>query len=384
MNKKQNIYNYIAVLLLIIYNFTYQFVVIKKYINIESIITSIFFIGLFVVSVLAYGFCRSKLNPTKKKASIRVGGIVILAIAVTYGIGVLVGFLRNGYSLTLINIIRNTYAPIFIVIFTELFRYNFIRANKNKFRMIVIITILLTILEIQMNMAIISVWGVQEIFVFVTTLVIPIVAKNMLMGYLSYEAGYQPCLIYRLILELYIYFVPYVPRFGDYLNSMFGLILPLVVFVYASDEVEYEKNIVSPEFLDKKSKWVKLPIYAIVFIYIALISRIFPAFMIGIGSDSMTGTMNKGDAAIAIRVKEENIQVDDVIVFQTQDKILIHRVVEIENIDGINHYRTKGDVNSSRDNVDVTMDKIYGKVKFRIPYLSYPSVWFSEFIKEHK
>ena len=384
MNKKQNIYNYIIILFLIIYNFVYQFVILKLFKNEEAVITSVFLIILFIASVIMFGFSKAILNPAKKKATRRVGIIIILAIAVTYCIGAFVGFLRNGYSLALINIIKNTYEPIFIAVFTELFRYNFIRANKNKFKMTVILTILLTILEMQMNMAVVTHWGLQEIFIVTTTLVIPAIAKNMILSYLSYEVGYQPCLIYRLILELYIYFVPYLPKFGDYLNSMFGLILPMVVFMYASEDVEYEQNTVTPEFIEKKSKLVKVPMYIVIFTAIALISRVFPIFMIGIGSESMTGALNKGDAVIACKVKEENIQSNDIIVFQTQDKILIHRVVEIENINGVNHYRTKGDINGTRDNVDITMDKIYGKVYLRIPYIATPSVWLSEFMQKHK
>ena len=384
MNKKQNIYNYIIILFLIIYNFVYQFAILKLFKNEEAVITSVFLIILFIASVIMFGFSKAILNPAKKKATRRVGIIIILAIAVTYCIGAFVGFLRNGYSLAPINIIKNTYAPIFIAVFTEAFRYNFIRANKNKFKITVILTILLTILEMQMNMAVVLNWGIQEIFIVATTLVIPIIAKNMILSYLSYEVGYQPCLIYRLVLELYIYFVPYLPKFGDYLNSMFGLILPMVVFMYTSEDVEYEQNTVTPEFIEKKSKLVKVPMYIVIFTAIALISRVFPIFMIGIGSESMTGALNKGDAVIACKVKEENIQVNDIIVFQTQDKILIHRVVEIENIDGVNHYRTKGDVNCTRDNVDITMDKIYGEVKLRIPYIATPSVWLSEFMQKHK
>ncbi|MBP3597127.1 MAG: signal peptidase I [Clostridia bacterium] len=383
MNKKQNIYNYIIILFLIIYNFIYQSVILKLFKNEESIITSVFLIVLFIACVIMYGFAKSKLNPTKKKATKRVGIIVVLAIAVTYGVGAFVGFLRNGYSLALINILKNTYAPIFIAVFTELFRYNFIRANKNKFKMVVILTILLAILEMQMNMAMVTHWGLQKIFIVATTIVIPAIAQNMILSYLSYEVGYQPCLIYRLILELYIYFVPYLPKFGDYLNSMFGLILPMIVFMYASEDVEYEQNIVIPEFIEKKSKFVKLPMYIVIFTLIALISRIFPIFMIGIGSESMTGALNKGDAVIACKVKEENIQVDDIIVFQAGDKVLIHRVVEIENINGVNHYRTKGDINGTRDNVDITSDKIYGEVYLRIPYIAYPSVYLSEFMQKH-
>ena len=384
MNKRQNIYSGIIILLLIAYNFVYKFAILKFLKTKESDITSVFFIILFIVAVILFGYSKAKLNPSKKKATRRVGIIVILAIAVTYCVGAFVGFLRNGYSLVPINIIKNTYAPIFIIVFTEFFRYNFIRANKNNFKMVVIVTALLTILEIQMNMAVVLKWGLEEIFIVATTLVIPIAAKNMVLSYLTYEVGYQPCLIYRMILELYIYFVPYLPRFGDYLFSMFGLILPTIVFMYTSEDVEYEQNLETPEFVEKKTKFVKIPIYIIIFTVIALISRVFPIFMMGIGSESMTGALNKGDSIIACKVRKENIQVNDVIVFQTKDKILIHRIVEIENINGVEHYRTKGDVNNTIDNTDTTIDKIYGKVFFRIPYIAYPSVWLSEFMQKHK
>ncbi|MBQ3414004.1 MAG: signal peptidase I [Clostridia bacterium] len=384
MNNKQNIYNYIIIFLLTIYNLVYHFVILKLFKNEEAIITSVFLILLFIASVIMYGFTKAKLNPFKKKTVRKVGIIVVLSIGVTYCIGAFVGFLRNGYSLALINIIKNTFTPIFIAVFTEMFRYNIIRANKNKFKMIILFTALLTILELQMNTAAVLSWGLREIFIVVTTLIIPVIAKNMVLSYLSYEVGYKPCLIYRLILELYIYFVPYLPKFGDYLNSMFGLILPMIIFIYTSQDEEEAKGMVQPEFQEKKSKLVKIPIYILIFTVIALISRVFPIFMIGIGSESMTGAINKGDAVIAIKVKEENIQENDVIVFQTQDKVLIHRVVEIENIDGVNHYRTKGDANGTRDNIDITMDKIYGEVKLRIPCIAYPSVYLTEFMQKHK
>lgn len=98
----------------------------------------------------------------------------------------------------------------------------------------------------------------------------------------------------------------------------------------------------------------------------------------------MTGAINKGDAAIAIKVPEENINVNDIIIFQTQDKTLIHRVVKIEEIDGIKHFRTKGDVNGTRDNIDVTIKKVYGKTFLRVPYIAYPSVWLTEQMEKHK
>lgn len=383
MNKRRNKYNYIVLTILLIYNFVYKFLILKVLKNEESIITSVFFILLFIASIGMYGFIKSKLNPVKKRITKQVSIIVIVAIILTYCVGAFVGFLKNGYSLAFINIIKNTLSPILIAVFVELFRYNIIRANKNNFKMTVIVTILLTILEIQMNMAVVVKWGLQEIFIIATSLIIPIIAKNMLLSYLAYEVGYQPCLIYRLILELYIYFVPYLPKFGDYLNSMFGLILPMVVFMYSSREVDEHEDGMEEEFIEKKSKLIELPMYIVIFIVIALISRIFPIFVIGIGSESMTGALNKGDAVVACKVRKENIKTNDIIVFQAHNQILIHRVVEIEDIDGISHFRTKGDVNGTRDNIDVTIDKIYGKVKLRIPYIAYPSVWITQLLASH-
>ena len=182
MNKKQKIYNYIIILFLIIYNFVYQFVILKLFKNEETIITSVFFMVIFIASIIMFGFAKAKLNPSKGRVTKRVVIIVILAIALTYCVGAFVGFLRNGYSLSPINIIKNTYAPLLILVFTELFRYNIIRANKNNFKMVVILTILLIILEMQINTAVVTHWGLREIFILTTTLIIPIIAKNMILS----------------------------------------------------------------------------------------------------------------------------------------------------------------------------------------------------------
>lgn len=384
MSETRKIYNFMVIIILLTYNILYRFVILNYFRNEESIITSIFFIILFIVSLAMYGYTKSKLNHAKKRVVKIATLTVIIGIGLTYAFGAFSGFLKNGYSLAIINIIKNTFPPIFIIVFTEMFRYNFIRSNKDKFSMIVIITILLSILEIQISVSPTVKWGLQEIFIFVTTLIIPIIAKNMLLGYLTYEVGYQPCLIYRLILELYIYFVPYVPKMGDYIKSMFGLCLPMAVYMYSSREIDEEDYGEEKEFRQKNSKLAKIPAYIFVFVFVALVSRVFPVFAVGIGSGSMTGALNKYDAAVAYRVGENSIKENDIIVFQTQDKIIIHRVVEIEEINGAKHFRTKGDVSATRDSFDTTIDKVYGKVFLRVPYIAYPSVWLTEQMEKHK
>ena len=383
MKQKQNTYNFIICSILLIYNMIYRFIILNYYKSEEAIVTSGLLIILFIFSVLMYGFSKSGLNTTKKKATIVTVVIVIIGVAVTYALGAFIGFLRNGYSQSIRNIVRNTFGPIFTIIFMELFRYNFIRANKNKFKFVILITALLTILEIQMSIATNIKWDILQVYIAVTSIVIPRIARNMLLSYMSYKIGYQPCLIYRLILELYIYLVPYLPNFGDYLNSMFGLMVPMIVFTYVSTIIDEHEEGIKQEFIAQKSRLVEVPMYLVIFVFIALISRVFPIFMIGIGSESMTGVINKGDAVIAYKAINPEINVDDVIVFEVPGMVVIHRVIGIDEIDGIKYYRTKGDANPTKDNFDITMDKIKGKVKFRIPYISIPSVCLTEVINKY-
>lgn len=383
MKQKQNTYNFIICSILLIYNMIYRFIILNYYKSEEAIVTSGLLIVLFILSVLMYGFSKAGLNTTKKKVTLVVTVIVIVGIAVTYALGAFLGFLRNGYSQSLKNIAKNTFSPIFIITFMELFRYNVIRANKNKFKFVVFITALLTILEMQMSIATNIKWDILQVYIAVTSIIIPKIAKNMLLSYMSYKIGYQPCLIYRLILELYIYLAPYLPNFGDYLNSMFGLIIPMLVFSYVSTIIDEHEEGIKQEFIAEKSRLVEVPLYFVIFVFIALISRVFPIFMIGIGSESMTGVINKGDAVIAYKAINPQINVDDVIVFEVPGMVVIHRVIDIEEIDGVKYYRTKGDANPTKDNFDVTMDQIKGKVKFRVPYISIPSVCLTEVINKY-
>ena len=101
---------------------------------------------------------------------------------------------------------------------------------------------------------------------------------------------------------------------------------------------------------------------------------------------------NKGDIIVLWRANTKNIEVGDVLVFQsTKNHPIIHRVVrtwttenqitgEVEY-----HYHTKGDHNSDSfsgflGEDDITIDRVYGKAIFRIPYLGYIKVAFAQLL----
>ena len=96
----------------------------------------------------------------------------------------------------------------------------------------------------------------------------------------------------------------------------------------------------------------------------------------------MSPVIKKGDGVFVLKVKEEQLKEEDIIVYQKGDKKIIHRIVEKENIDGKNVYKTKGDANNTIDASNITYDDIIGKVNFKIPFIAYPTVYLNELMNK--
>lgn len=92
----------------------------------------------------------------------------------------------------------------------------------------------------------------------------------------------------------------------------------------------------------------------------------------------MTGTINKGDATIYEKYKNQEILPGQIIVFKKDNIKIIHRVVKIKTINDQKRYFTKGDANISEDDDYITESSIIGLSKLRIPLIGYPSLWIQK------
>ena len=82
----------------------------------------------------------------------------------------------------------------------------------------------------------------------------------------------------------------------------------------------------------------------------------------------------------------QNINIGDVLVFQSNlDNPIIHRVVKKWEVDGVYHFQTKGDNNKSSgeglNEIDISEDRVIGKAVFRVPYLGWLKIMFSDIKK---
>ena len=109
---------------------------------------------------------------------------------------------------------------------------------------------------------------------------------------------------------------------------------------------------------------------------VALISGIFKYKMIAIGSDSMNPIYYRGDAIIY--EKDTDIKKGDILVFEYNNSIITHRVINIIEEDGTKYFQTKGDNNDNPDLNLTSAEDVLGKVRFIVKYIGFPTIWFSE------
>ncbi len=79
---------------------------------------------------------------------------------------------------------------------------------------------------------------------------------------------------------------------------------------------------------------------------------------------SMKPTLNVNDLVIV--TKADNIEIDDIVVFQQGNDLIIHRVIE-KNVEE-NRIVTKGDANNVDDG-NIPMSAVKGKLSFSVPFV---------------
>ena len=185
-----------------------------------------------------------------------------------------------------------------------------------------------------------------------------------------------------MVMQLPVYVLPIFPNLGDYFTTIFNVLLPILLLVLSINIMTIKREKVENSRTIIKEKTIRLIITislsALMITMIYITSGVFRFYGLAIGSESMTGTINKGDIVI-IDQKECKVEKGKVIAFQEQGKIIVHRVERvIDEKQGL--YKTKGDFNNAEDGWILDKRNVIGEVKFTIKFLGWPTVALSELI----
>lgn len=377
LNKKLIIINAILVYLLI-----NRFVIMPNALILSEGITASFTIILMVLSIIFFGYPKVITNENTKSFKNTTIISMIIYFATIYIFGLFVGFLTNSYSLKPLSIINNTYNIIIYAISIEIFRYVFIKAkeNYNVKGYIYVITFLITLLETNLFMGDLAFSSLSSSFKFVTLVFLPIFVKNIMCSYMVSKTDYRTAILYRLIMDIYIYILPIQPDLGDFFMSITTILLPYIILICMTRIDENSVKITIDDYVADKKKLLKfsdVPYMIFTTILACVILGIGPLKIIGIETGSMTPAIRIGDGVLINKLCDrDKLKEGNVIAYINDENIVVvHRIYKINKDET---FITKGDYNNSADARYVSKEQVVGKVLFKIPYIAYPAIYFKK------
>lgn len=220
----------------------------------------------------------------------------------------------------------------------------------------------------------------QQFLNFASMVLLPAVTGNLLYHYIAPRYGALPNIIYRIVLAVYPYVFSNAPGAPSAMVAFGRLVAPVLVLLFVRKLYEKQMTSVSRQ----KNIWYILggmSSLAVMALIVMLISCQFRYGLLVVGSESMTGAIDKGDAVIYESYSNQVIDVGQIIVFRDGKTQFIHRVVDVQYINGELRYYTKGDVNDTIDPGYVTCDEVVGLVEKTVKHIGYPTIWLRELFR---
>ena len=333
------------------------------------------------IAIIASVFVKKRTIPSINKHQVLwiISAVTVVYLMLYYLSGLKFGFVFNTYGLDMKFILSRAIPAAAIIYFSEVYRH-VMRAQEDKPADVLAYIVCVLAEMIACATASVAISSFDHFMDLVAATMLPAVVSNMLYQYLTPRYGIWANIIYRAATTLYIYLIPFVPAMADSMRCFISMVFPAGIYIFI--DAMYEKK--RRYALAKKSK-LTVPItvlaLAAMLSTVMLISNQFRYGLLVIATDSMTGELNRGDAAIFEQYDDQIIQEGQVIVFKRNNSMIVHRVDEIQIINGKKRYYTKGDANDGRD-ADFRYDSdIVGIVNYKIPYVGFPTVFMRGLFK---
>lgn len=368
--KKVKLLNYIYEIILMVILFFALFV--------SKIFTKLVLaIILVMYMIFIYKFMKKRKTKSMhyKQVTILMTLLGIVYLIAFYLMGLYFGYYKSIYTFGL-KVISEYIIPLAaIIISTEIIR-NIMIAKEDKISKILIF-ISMVILDIILYSNVYAITEFNGFLSMVGLTLFPSIACNLLYNYTSDKYGYMPVIVFRIITILYAYIMPIIPDVYIFFRCFLRMVYPYIIYLIL--ETTYSKSKFSQAYKNKaKRNFETLLCIVVSVMFIMLISCKFKYGILVIGSGSMTGTINKGDAIIYEAYDNQEINEGDIIIFTKDDMQVVHRVIDIRLVNGEYRYYTKGDYNQEADDGHAEKSQIVGLVKFKIKYIGYPTLWLRD------
>lgn len=346
----------------------------------RSLYPKLLFVLLSCALVLFFVKKKSAKSIYKNQLFLLMTVTALLFVVLIYMSGLRFGFITTVAGQQGVDVFGKVIPTLLIIIATELIRSTLLAQGNKLVSIITYFTCLFT--EVGISVVFGDIASMNAFMDAVGLTIIPAVSANLLSHYISKDYGALPVISYRIIMSLYPLILATRPIIPDALLSAAGTILPLLIILFV--RMLYTRK--QPKRENRKKKllyYVSMGVSAALMIsLVMIISCEFRYCALVIATESMTGEINKGDAAVYEKYDDQVIEEGQVIVFKDGNARIVHRVVEITNINGVARYYTKGDANDSNDYGYRTDEDVEGVVLFKVSYIGYPTLLLAEAFKE--
>ena len=375
--QKSKLVTAIFILVILIYgllsNFRFVFGLNGLYLY---IVNPIFWIIFCIVLFFTLGTLYT--NTKLRKKIIQYTTVATLTYLIVYMLsGLFVTFGENPYSTTLKGLIINLWSLGIPIFAKEYIRYKLINNvyDRDKVKFAILISAVYIIIDIQYTSFIGQTIATLTIVKYISQVIIPNIAKNVLFSYIAIQGDYLPAILYQLVTNLYYWVSPILPNSPWAMAAIIDTVIPIILFLY----IRYEKVKLVPQkdrrmVIDTNpGSVIPLVITIVLVIWFAL--GIFPVKPIAIATGSMEKEICVGDVAIIKKCNSNDVNVGDIIEYQMEGYTVVHRIIEKRQNNGKFSFITKGDNNNTPDRDEVKEDQLIGKVIFKIKYIGYPAIW---------
>lgn len=353
--------------------------------NYTDILNPLAWLLIFII-VLYFNWNFNKRIKGKKDKAQTVFIIILFYLIIYFISGLFFGYSASPLSHEPLYILKNIWTFLMIIIFQEYVRFSLINNNKRSKLFIILVTLLFILVNINfLNFENNFISG-ESTFKYISSTIIPVIAQNILFTYLSIKCGFESVLAYRLPIMLSTIILPILPKLDWFVSSLFDLALCFIVFIC----INYLNT---KKYMDRKEKLSKrtvrrenpvryIPFLLILFVFVGFVAGFFKYMPVAIMSNSMAKLINRGDIVIIDKLSQDEkkeLQIYDIIEYELDGSMIVHRIVEIETDNSGNMiFTTKGDNNDSVDNEKVLENQVRGKVKLKIPVIGYPVIWLND------
>lgn len=325
-------------------------------------------------------FNIQKALPISKKNTTYIIGIYsVIYILAIYAFGLYFGFYNSQTKFSLNTFTKFILPTTLFICISEFIREK-ILSGKLKYKSLIAFFIMV-FLEFFVNINQYNKSELKGFLGLLGNLVFINIANNLLFNYVSIRYGKVPNIIYRLVISLYKYIIPIIPDIHLLIQILIKLIMPYLIYI-TLEYTNSKKQKIETKQQITRNRIINTIVILIMLIVTILVSCQFKYGILVIGSGSMTGYIDKGDMIIFEQYKNQKLQKGQVLVFKDGNRIIIHRIVDINNINGEKRYYTKGDANKDMDDGYVTENNIIGIYKTKINKVGFLTLYFNNIFEK--